>query len=84
MWMCTFLTYFSRTLYSWGILLFKVERMNLLLLYSLSLRINEIVVGGTKQHGNFSEVLSPDDTAHILNVTSQLVPSIKVKHTATL
>ena len=41
-------------------------------------RINGIVAGGTKQRGNFSEVSAPKDTAHILKVTSELFPSIKV------
>ena len=44
----------------------------------LSRRIDEVVHGGTKQLGDFNETPTAEDTAHILKVTSEFVPSLKV------
>ena len=44
----------------------------------LSHRIDEVVLGGTKQLGDFNETPTAEDTAHILKVTSEFIPSLKV------
>jgi len=38
----------------------------------------EVVLGGTAYHNNFDTRVNADDTRHILESTSQLVPSLKV------
>lgn len=38
----------------------------------------EVVLGGTGYHNNFDLRVSADDTRHILEATSQLIPSLKV------
>ena len=43
------------------------------------LRANgEVVLGGTAYHNNFDTRVNADDTRHILETTSQLMPSLKV------
>ena len=49
------------------------------LTFSFLFRANgEVVLGGTAYHNNFDTRVDADDTRHILEATSQLVPSLKV------
>ncbi|XP_020631851.1 D-amino-acid oxidase-like isoform X1 [Orbicella faveolata] len=45
--------------------------------YILPQANGEVVLGGTGYHNNFDTKVSADDTRHILEVTSKLIPSLK-------
>ena len=59
-------------------LLFLCHTSRLTLCFYFFRANGEVVLGGTGYHNNFDTKVSADDTRHILEVTSKLIPSLKV------